>query len=477
MTKNKVEKKKGQSSVSFQQVNPDAAGIDVSASSHVVAVPLGRDKVNVKEFGAFTEDLQDIVKWLKSCNIDTVAMESTGVYWRQLFLVLVEAGFEVLLVNAKHVKNVSGRKTDESDAMWIQKLHSCGLLRSSFLPDEQIQKLRSFTRHRKSLIDDSGRYLLRMQKAMELMNIKLHSVISDIMGKSGRAIVEAIIGGERDANNFLGHVDARVKASPETIRKSLVGNWREEHLFALAENYEMYKFAHEKIRHCEVKIEQCLQEMAAINNEGVIESVAPENNQVAPVEGQVATEMPMSKGKAKKKMTKPKKKTKNQPRFDTWAYLNNIHGVDVTAIYGINEGAALDVLAETGTDLSKFESEDCFVAWLNLCPNNKVSGGKLISSRVMKRKAGRATQAFRAAANAIQRSNNWLGDYFRRMKAKGGNKYAIIATARKLAIIYYKMVTEKKEFCPLDVTEYRTKYKEQKIERLEKQLAKLKSAA
>lgn len=473
--KNKKEgKTKVPDSVVFQHVNPDAAGIDVSASSHVVAVPLGRDTLNVKEFGAFTEDLWDIVKWLKACNVRTVAMESTGVYWRQLFLVLVEAGLEVLLVNAKHVKNVSGRKTDESDAMWIQKLHSCGLLRSSFLPDDAIQKLRTFSRHRKSLIEDGGRYLLRMEKAMELMNIKLHGVISDIMGKTGRAIVEAIIGGERDADRFLEHIDRRIKADHGTIRKSLVGNWREEHLFALAENYEMYKFVHEKIRHCEVKIEQCLQELAAMNNEGVIEPVADEAGPSAPEEGRA--EAATSDG-TKKKTAKPKKKTKNQPRFDTKAYLNKIHGVDVTAIYGINEGAALEILAETGTDLSKFENEDCFVGWLNLCPNNKVSGGKLISSRVMKRKAGRATQAFRAAANAIQRSNNWLGDYFRRMKAKGGNKHAIIATARKLAIIYYKMVTEKKEFRPLDVNQYREKYKEQKIERLEKQLAKLKNAA
>ena len=472
MTKRNEVKKKGQGIVSFQQVNPDAAGVDISEGSHVVAVPPDRDTVSVKEFGAFTEDLQCIVKWLKFCRITTVAMESTGVYWRQLFLVLVEAGFEVLLVNAKHVKNVSGRKTDESDAMWIQKLHSCGLLRSSFLPDDDIEKLRTYTRHRKSLIEDSSKYVLRMEKAMELMNVKLHSVISDIMGKTGRAIVEAIIAGERDAKSLLVHLDSHIKADPETIRKSLVGNWREENLFTLGENYELYKLVHERIRHCEGKIEQCLQELAAKNNEGIIEPVVP-----VTAESELKAEK--SGKRAKKKSSKPKKrkKKKNQPNFDTKAYLIQIHGVDVTAIFGISDGAALEILAETGMDLSKFENEDSFVGWLNVCPNNKISGGKLISSRVMRRKANRATQAFRAAANSLQKSNTWLGDFFRRMKAKGGNKYAIIATARKLAIIYYKMITEKVEFCPVDVEEYRAKYKEQKIERLEKQLEKLKSVA
>jgi hypothetical protein len=290
------------------------------------------------------------------------------------------------------------------------------------------------------------------------------------MGKTGRAIVEAIIAGERDANCLLVHIDGRIKADHETIRKSLVGNWREEYLFTLGENYEMYNIVRQKIRHCESKIEQCLQELGAMNNDGVIEPVAT-------VDEASATPVNILDSTEKKKTSKSNKKKKNQPLFDTKAYLSKIHGVDVTAIYGINEGAALEILAETGMDLSKFENEDCFVGWLNLCPNNKVSGGKLISSKVMKRKTGRATQAFRAAANSVQRSNNWLGDYFRRMKAKGGNKYAIIATARKLAIIYYKMVMEKKEFTPVDINEYRAKYNEQKIERLEKQLAKLKCAA
>jgi transposase len=436
-------------------VNPDAAGIDVAATMHTVAVRPGADKVSVREFGAFTEDLYQIAAWLKECQVTTVAMESTGVYWKQLYLVLIEQGFEVALVNAHHVKNVTGRKTDMDDAMWIQKLHSCGLLRSSFLPDDATESLRSLVRHRKRLLEDSSKYVLRMQKALELMNIKLHGVISDLMGKTGKAIVQAILAGERKAENFLQYIDPHIKAASETIRKSLVGNWRAEHLFLLEENYKLYEFIQQRVGRCDQEIEQYLQKQAAVSNEGIIEEVPQQNIE-------------------KKKR---KGKVKNHPAFNVRDYLKKIHGVDVMEIFGINASTALEILAETGTDLSKWEDENKFVNWLNLCPNNKITGGKLISSTVLKKKAGVATKAFRAAANGLQRSDNWLGDYFRRKKAKGGNKYAIIATARKLAIIYYKMVRYKQSFKPLDVEEYREKYKAAKIAMLEKQLAKLKAAA
>lgn len=436
-------------------VNANAAGIDVASTMHTVAVGPGADKVNVREFGAFTEDLYQIASWLKDCGVTTVAMESTGVYWKQLYLVLVEHGFEVALVNAYHVKNVSGKKTDEEDAMWIQKLHSCGLLRSSFLPDDASESLRSLVRHRKRLLEDSSKYVLRMQKALELMNIKLHGVINDLMGKTGKAIVQAILEGERKAESFLQYIDPRIKAERETIRKSLEGNWRREHLFLLEENYKLYEFIQQRVVRCDQEIEQYLQQQAAISNEGLVEEVPGDDS-------------------VKKKRIK---KAKNHPAFNVRGYLSKIHGVDVMEIYGISESTALEILAETGTDLSKWEDENKFVRWLNLCPNNKITGGKLISSTVLKKKAGGATKAFRAAANGLQRSDNWLGDYFRRKKANGGNKYAIIATARKLAIIYYKMVRGKQSFKPLDVEEYREKYKAAKIAMLEKQLAKLKAAA
>jgi len=441
--------------VKMPVVNPDAAGIDVAATMHAVAVPPDRDSVNVKEFGAFTEDLQTIAEWLKKCEVTKVAMESTGVYWKQLYLVLIEHGFEVSLVNAKHVKNVTGRKTDMDDAQWIQKLHSCGLLTSSFLPDDATESLRSLVRHRKRLIDDSSKYVLRMEKALELMNIKIHSVISDLMGKTGTAIVEAIIAGEREPENFMQHIDYRIKADHEEIKKSLQGNWRTEHLFLLEENYKLYGFLQERIVSCEKEIEVHLQKMVAMNNDGIIEELSQE-------------------GVLKKKN---ERKSKNQPRYDVRKYLLKIHGVDVVDIFGIRESSALEILAETGTDLSRWENEKMFVSWLNLCPNNKITGGKLISSTVLKKKAGIATMAFRAAANSVQKSDHWLGDYFRRKKAKGGNKYAVIATARKIAIIYYKMVRYKQGFKPIDADEYREKYKAAKVAWLEKQLAKLKAAA
>lgn len=450
-TKNKQNKI---SVVSMPIVNPDTAGIDISATMHAVAVPADREEISVREFGAFTEDLISIAEWLKKCRITTVAMESTGVYWKPLYTVLLEHGFSVALVNARHVKNVTGRKNDTDDAQWIQKLHSCGLLNSSFLPDDMTESLRVLVRHRKRLIEDSSKYVLRIQKALELMNIKIHSVIKDIMGKTGTAIIEAIIAGERNPENFMQYVDARIKADHETIRKSLTGNWREEQLFMVSENYELYKYIHHRIVSCETKIEDYLQKHAALNNEGVIEKI--NDNPVGSVK---------------------KKKTKNHPGFNVKDYLIRINKVDVTAIFGISDNTALEILAETGTDLSKWENENHFVSWLNLCPNNKISGGKLISSMVMKKKAGNATRAFRAAANSLQRSDNWLGDYFKRMKTKGGNKYAIIATARKIATIYYKMVRYKQEFKPVDADEYRKKYKAAKIAYLERQLLKLKDAA
>jgi len=449
----KVTKKPGSSSVlSLPIVNPHAAGIDVSATMHMVAVPAERCVESVRQFGAFTEDLHALAGWLLQCGITTVAMESTGVYWKQLFVVLQEHGLEVSLVNARHVKNVTGRKTDVDDARWIQKLHSCGLLRSCFLPDDSTEALRTLVRHRKSLIEDSTRYILRMQKALEMMNIKIHSVISDIMGKTGRAIVEAIIEGERNAENFLSYIDPRIQADKETLVKSLTGNWREEQLFLLKENYRLHLSVQQHIADSEQQIELMLQKQVAVSNEGIIEPIAAEER-------------------------KRKKKNKNSPDFEVEAYLQKIHRVDVTAIYGISSGAALEILAETGPDMSKWETEKHFISWLNLCPNNKITGGKLISSTLLNKKAGAASQAFRAAANSVQRSDHYIGDYFRRKKAKGGNKYAIIATAAKLAMIYYKMVRDKQEFTPIDKDLYLQKYKTAKIAYLERQLSKLKAGA
>lgn len=468
MSKKTEKKTEKQNIVTMPLVNPYAAGIDISDKEHVVAVPEHVCSERVRKFGTMTCDLQAIVLWLKACLIETVAMESTGVYWKPLFSLLVREGFEVYLVNSRHVKNVTGRKTDEDDAMWIQKLHSCGLLKSSYLPDDEQDALRTLVRYRRTLLQDSSRFVNRMQKSMELMNIKFHTLISDIVGKTGKAVVEAIIGGERNAENFLPLVGGGIKADHETIKKSLEGNWREEHLFTLKESYEFYKMYQHRIGEFDKEIEKQLQRYEAKCNEGVIE-VKENNTDESPTDN--------TKPAKEKKKKKKKKKDKNHPPFDVRGFLERIHGVDILAIYGLSETGGLEILSETGTDLSRWENEAHFRSWLNLCPNNKISGGRVISSSVMKKKPNAASQAFRYAANAVQRSDHWLGDYFRKKKAKGGNKYAVLATAGKIATIYYNMIRNKEEFTPVDLAEYQQKCKQAKIAYLERTLNRLKQEA
>ncbi len=445
--------------VSMPLVNPNAAGIDVGDTSFSVAVPEGSETILVKEFGAFTCDLRAISQWLQQYGIETVAMESTGVYWKQLFTVLVRDRFEVYLVNAKSTKNITGRKDDENDAMWIQRLHSCGLLTSCFLPDEHTETLRTLVRFRRSLVQDSSRYILRMQKSLELMNIKVHTVISDIVGKTGTAIIEAIIEGERRPEKFMPYIDKRIKADKQTLMKSLEGNWRREHLATLKLSYEMYKIFQMKIEECEKEIEKTLQEYDIYEDEKDI---------IHPIEN---TQEDSSVKKKKKS------KIKNSISVDINTYLKKIHGVDVMEIYGISGVGGLEILSETGTDLSKWETENKWVSWLNLCPNNKITGGKLISSMRLKKKPNAAAQSFRVAANSLSKSDHWLGDYFRRMRAKGGTKYAIVATARKLAIIYYRMVRYKETFNPVELKQYQEKYKAAKISYLKRKLEQLTKAA
>ena len=454
--KRKKKTKKNQF-VNMPVLNGNAAGIDIGGTIHAVAVPQGRDEVSVRTFGAMTCDLKEIVAWLKKCQVDTVAMECTGVYWKPLYAMLVHNGFEVYLVNAQHVKNVTGRKTDQSDAQWLQQLHSCGLLKSCYLPDAEQESLRALVRYRRVLIHDCSRYILRIQKALELMNIKVQTVLANIMCKSGIAIIEKIIAGERKAENFLSCIDKRVRAKKEVIKQSLEGNWLPEHLFLLEENYRCYQFMQQRIEACEKEILLQLERYEASLNEGVVTSKDE------------APKKEITDRFLKRKMEKP------HPVLNTMPYLEKIFGVNVLAIYGLSDVGALEILAETGTDLSKWPTKKHFVSWLNLCPNNKISGGKIISSKLMKRKTNMASQAFRSAANGVQKSDHWLGNYFRRKKAKAGQRYAIVATANKLATIYYKMVRNKQEFNPIDLQEYQEKYKQAKILYLEKRLQQLKA--
>lgn len=431
--------KKKKTSVKMALVNQNAAGIDISSRGHHVAVPADRDEHPVRHFGAFTCDLHELAKWLKTCRIDTVALESTGVYWISLFLILEEYGFNVYLVNAKHVKNVSGRKTDVSDCQWIQQLHSCGLLNRSFQPDMFTRSLRSYIRHRKDLIHSSASHIQHIQKSFEQMNIKLHTVIADITGKTGIKMIEAILAGERNPEELIKLVDGRVKASRENIIKSLEGNWKDEHIFTLRHAYELYKFHWEKIRECDKEIENCLLQY---------------------LEG----EMPAQ--------TIKKKHAKRALSFDVRSYLKLILGVDILEVWGIEESSALEIVSEVGIDMSKWPTEKHFVSWLGLAPNNKISGGKILSSRRPKKK-NKAGQGFRMAAYAIQRSQHWLGDFYRRVQARHGAAKATVATARKIAIIFYKMVSNKVRFTPIELDEYKAKFKAKKIKYLERQLAGL----
>ena len=399
--------------VEMPMLNPNASGIDIGSTEHWVAVPEGRDEETVRRFSAFTFDLHNIARWLKKCGVTSVAMESTGIYWVNLFLLLEDYGFEVFLVNASHVKNVSGRKTDMSDAEWIQRLHSCGLLSNSFQPDNYTRRLRSYTRHRQGLIRDASKSMQHIQQAMEQMNLKLHKVIRDIAGKTGMAIVTAILQGERNPEILSELRDPSIRASKETIISSLQGTWREEYLFALQQAYEAYQFVHKQIRQCDENIERTLKER----------------------------DVPRLKVTSQKK----KKINKNTPNFNVDSYLIKQFGVDLTRIDGIDSLSALNIMGEIGSDFSKWPTKKRFLSWSNLVPNNKKSGGKLISSHLINKK-NHAGQIFRKCGSCLCKSKGPLGDYYRLQRAKNGGKAASIATAHKLATIVYTMVTQQVEY-------------------------------
>jgi len=433
--------------------NAYAAGIDIGDTMHCVAINDGNGGHEVKTTSAFTCDLNEIVDYLKRNGITTAAMESTGVYWLALYILLEEAGIEPYLVNAKHVKNVTGRKKDDTDSIWIQKLHTCGLLQKSFQPDHEIRLLRSYTRQRKNLILLGSDAVRRMQKALELMNIKIHTVISDILGKTGMKMVKAIIAGERDPQILSKLCDSRIKASKEEIIKSLQGIWKEEYLFMLEQAVENYEFHQKQIKNCEEKIKQQLLKQVAIIKEGDITSLS---------------ETQKKKSKANSK--------KNQFDFSISPYLITISGVDLCKIPGINEVTALEFISEVGVDMSKWNSAKHFAAWLNLTPNTKITGGKIISTKMMKKK-NKAGQYLRQAASCLSTNKTPIGDYYRRMRARLGGRGAALSTAHKIARIIYTMLLKKTEYDIGMIIDNQAKFKEEKIRKLEKQIARLKQVA
>lgn len=424
-------------------LHPNAAGIDISAKEHYVAVPEDRCAENIRRFDSFTADLHKLAKWLQTCKVTTVAMESTGVYWYHLYTVLLDYGFEVFLVNAHHVKKVPGRKTDVSDARWLQQLHTFGLLKGCFQPDNLTRTLRNYVRQRKTIVRDMSTQTQRMQKALEQMNIKLNNVIRDITGKTGRAIIENILQGERDPEKLAQYRDYRIQASKQTLIKSLEGNWRQEQIFNLQLAYDHYQFLEGQLMDCDRESEKVI--------------------------------VQMNQGELPKKQTKAAARSHKQPHFDVQAYLMEVLGVDVTQIYGIKGAIALTVFSETGPNLKeKFPTEKQFLSWLNVVPDNKITGGKVVSSKVKKKK-NNAGQAFRDASNALWNAQNPVGDYLRRKKAKSGSRKAIVATARKLASIYYKMVTEQVAFNPDHLVAKTNDYLQNKLAYLEKMAEKLRT--
>ena len=409
---------------SLEVVNPNAAGIDISPKEMQVCVPNDRDVNNNRTFDAYTEDLHAISSWLKSCNIETIAMESTGVYWLPIFRVLLDDGFDVVLVNAYDVKNFTGRKTDASDAEWLMVLHRYGLLSGCYQLDNTLRVLRDLVRLRYTHVRDRARVVLRLEKAMEQMNLKLNNVFSDILGKSGQAIIHAILQGERNPQTLALLADSRCAKTTEEIEKSLVATWDEQHLFAMEQNDQLYKYYTQLIEKCDEKINEILAQY--IEEGGIADA-------------------------AKLELSGKKTKKKDKINFDVEKAAYEVWGVNIMKIPGFSEASTLKLLAELGRDfVTKFPTYKHFVSWANLVPNNKISGGALLSSKVPKKK-NPVGIVFRECANALKSAKNPLGEYFRHMKSKGGHFYALVATGKKLATIFYKLVESKEEF---DINRY-----------------------
>lgn len=400
-------------------MHPDAAGIDIGAEEIFVSVPPDRDMDSVRRFATFTRDLLDLADWLRQCNIRSVAMESTGVYWIPLYQILEAHGFEVFLVNAHHVKNVPGRKSDVSDCQWIQYLHSVGLLKASFRPPDEICKLRSLWRHREGLVQMAAEHVQLMQKALSQMNLQLHHVLSDIVGVSGMAILDAILTGERNPVKLASLCNRRIRSPRETVAKSLEGDYRSEHLFALRQSLAAYRFYKQLMAEVDLELEQKMKDLPRAQH-------APDRRPAG----------------TKKRIYQH---AANEPAFDLKEELFRITGVDLTDVPGISTLTAHTILMEVGTDVSRFRNASAFASWLGLCPEKQVSGGKVLYTRTRKVK-NRAAIALRLGAHCLYHAQNYLGDFYRKMKWRLGAPAAITATAHKLARILYHMLSTRQPY-------------------------------
>lgn len=393
----------------LKRMNLNVAGIDCGAAEHYVAVPPDRDATSVRAFKTFTSDLHRLADWLAACRITSVAMESTGVYWIPLYEILEARGFAVVLVNARHVKNVPGRKSDVTDCEWLRELHSVGLLRGSFRPTAEITVLRAYLRHRETLVESAAAHIQRMQKALGQMNLQLHIVISDITGVTGLRILRDIVAGHTNPQDLAQYRDHRCHASEAEIAAALTGHYRPEHLFALKQNLELFDTYQRQLADCDAAVEAHLQTLAT-------KAAAPADPLPAP-----------------RSTAKPRR---NEPRFDIRSPLHQLTGVDLTQLDAIGPYSALRLLAEIGIDMSRWPTEKHFTSWLTLAPKNKISGGRLLSSQTQP-SANRAAAILRLAAMSLGRTETALGAFYRRLAYRVGKAKAITATARKLAILVY----------------------------------------
>jgi transposase len=446
-----LERKLSAEDPGLEIVNRNVAGIDVGNESHFVAVAPGRDPQPVQEFGSWTADLERMADWLKTCGIETVVMQSTGVYWIALYDVLEARGFKICLANARHTKNLPGRKSDVQESQWLLKLHTYGLLRNSFRPPDEIRAVRSLWRLRDRHVKEAGRAVQHMQKSMVTMNLQLSNAISDITGVTGQAIIRTILAGERDPGKLAKLRDRRVQATEEEVARSLEGNWREDMLFELRQAVDAYDFIQKQMAECDKRLQTLMAELPAREMEAAV----------------VAAE---AAGKPTRKKKRSGGKKKNVPPFDLHAELKRVCGVDLTSIDGIDIMTAQTVVAELGTDFSRWKDEFHFSSWLGLSPSRDISGGKVLKQGTLKVK-NRVATALRTAANTLLRSDSYLGARFRSLRTRRGAPKAIKAMARYLACLIYRMFTHGQAWVDRGAQEFENKREQRELSALQRKAA------
>ena len=439
--KHAKQKKNNRLDPAWELINPEAAGIDIGSREHWACVPASRSPKPVRAFGTFTADLEALADWFQECGVKTVAMEATGVYWIPVFQILERRGFQVILANARQTKNVAGRKTDVQDCQWIQRLHTYGLLQGSFRPEDKYCVLRTYLRYRDELVGARSTQCQHLQKALQQMNVQLHHVLSDVAGVSGRRIMEAIVAGQRDPVQMAALVDHRVRASQETIQKALAGDYRPEHLFVLRLALELYHTYEAKIAACD---EQIIREVGRLPDRvDVLAKPLPARKAGRPARADQLLQTDM--------------RAQMYPKL----------GVDLTGIEGIGVLTELVIITEVGPDVSRFPSEKHFASWLGLCPDQRISGGKVLSSRT-RRVINRVADALRIAAATLERSQSALGAFYRRMKARLGAAEAVTATAHKLARLVYRLLKHGEAYVRQGMDQYEQQYQERKLSALKK---------